>query len=67
MREYIVRETGYHATLKREIVGGLVRCKDCKYHCVFENHFYCKWHPFVDVNQDWYCADGERKDKEETK
>ena len=31
MNEYIVRETGYPGTLKQEIVGELVRCKDCKH------------------------------------
>ena len=33
--EYIVRETGYPGTLKQEIVGELVRCKDCKYHAIY--------------------------------
>lgn len=31
MNEYIVRETGYPGTIKQEIVGELVRCKDCKH------------------------------------
>ena len=30
-REYIVRETGFPGMLKKEIVGELVRCKDCKH------------------------------------
>lgn len=36
--EYIVRETGYPGTLKQEIVGELVRCKDCKYCAIY--HYY---------------------------
>lgn len=29
MAEYIVRETGYPGAVKQEVVGELVRCKDC--------------------------------------
>lgn len=31
VREYIVREIGFPGVLKQEIVGEIVRCKDCKY------------------------------------
>lgn len=31
MSEYIVRETGYPGTLQQNVVGELVRCKDCKW------------------------------------
>lgn len=49
-------------------VDEVIRCKDCKYRMteLFNDKktmYYC---PFVDrytVN-DWYCADGERKDNE---
>ena len=44
----------------------LVRCKDCK-HCYFadnripsEQGYVCGRNG-IDVTQDWYCADGERK------
>ena len=73
MSEYIVRETDCGLATKQEIVGELVRCKEC-------NHFKrdiscvgvygerktntCEWHGFADVKPDWYCADGERKDNE---
>lgn len=30
-KEYIVRETGYPGAVKQEVVGELVRCKDCKH------------------------------------
>ena len=29
-REYIVRETEYQDATKQELVGELVRCRDCK-------------------------------------
>lgn len=67
MSEYIVRETGYPGTLKTEIVGELVRCKDCQEweHLLIDEDgdSYC---PVVDhyISGDWYCADGERKDDE---
>ena len=31
MAEYIVREMGYPGMLKQEIVGELVRCRECRY------------------------------------
>ena len=31
MNEYIVRETAYPLAVKQEVVGELVRCKDCRY------------------------------------
>lgn len=36
MAEFIVRETGYPGAVKQEVVGELVRCKDCKW-------FYGEW------------------------
>lgn len=48
----------------------VVRCKDCKYSDDYYNDgsCYCKhperemWH--IGTNWNWYCADGERKEKE---
>lgn len=42
----------------------VVRCKDCKYSAVdFENMRYCKFVTYYNhVPDDWFCADGERKD-----
>jgi hypothetical protein len=44
----------------------VVRCKDCE-HCYFasnrvpdERSYACEKHG-IDVTQDWYCADGERR------
>lgn len=31
MAEYIVKETGYPGTLSHEVVGELIRCRDCEY------------------------------------
>lgn len=67
MSEYIVRETGYPGAIKQEIVQELVRCKDCRhffrddmgnvvvYRCEL-NH--------EDMRDDFYCADGERRENE---
>lgn len=78
MSEYIVRETGYPGTIKQEIVQELVRCKDCRYY--YRHEFFGKPYFTCDIaNQymtgdiigvgfeppeDWYCADGERRDDE---
>lgn len=70
MAEYIVRETGYPMATKQEVVGELVRCRDCiwwdtrypygtlvpnAYHCKTNDRFYSAEH---------FCAYGERKDDE---
>lgn len=36
MAEFIVLETGYPGAVKQEVVGELVRCKDCKYYIPYE-------------------------------
>ena len=40
----------------------LVRCRDCKHRTELTT---TKWHPCVDmaVNDDWFCADGERREE----
>lgn len=64
MAEYIVRETGYPGTIKQEIVGELVRCKDCRH---WHDEGYCnKWdngpgHPEVWEND--FCSFGERREE----
>ena len=42
----------------------VVLCKDCKYSAVdYENRRYCKLVTYYNhVPDDWFCADGERKD-----
>ena len=70
MSEYIVRETGYPGAVMQEVVGELVRCKDCV--CGEERvdknrltYLFCTFaqHPTVKHN---YCVWGERKDDDET-
>lgn len=60
MSEYIVRETGYPGAVKQEIVGELVRCKDCKYwrvdDCKNDKHGYCP------ISENDFCSRGERED-----
>ncbi len=40
----------------------VVRCKDCHWRTGLEEH--TAWHPCDEmaVNDNWFCADGERKD-----
>lgn len=65
MSEYIVRETGYPGTIKQEIVGELVRCKDCRW---WEQEqpgmVYCPNTVGSWVEDDWYCKGGEKRDVE---
>lgn len=61
MNEYIIRETGYPGAVKQEIVGELVRCKDCK-HRERDEIFNQSWCKGRRVREDFFCADGERKD-----
>ena len=60
MSEYIVRETGYPGAVKQEVMGELVRCKDCKY---FDGQELCNRH-FIFVGNDtsFFCRDGKWKD-----
>lgn len=37
----------------------VVHCKDCKHRDKYSSH-YCPWHGLINVNDDWFCADGER-------
>lgn len=70
MSEYIVRETGYPGAIQQEIVGELVRCKDCRWHEVSKlkqdgtDDKRCKPDLCVLYNrrapEDYYCADGEK-------
>ena len=59
MREYIVQEIDCGLATKHEIVGELVRCKDCAYQkdCAF-----AEW---LGRNGNGYCSCGERKDDEQ--
>lgn len=64
MSEYIVREIDCGLTTKQEIVGELVRCKDCKWGKETCGNIEC----FVDLNAPseyhgyyWYCPNGEKR------
>lgn len=58
-KEYIVelREEEADELMDEHWVGDLVRCKECKHyktiHCTCDG--CC-------ISDDWYCADGERKE-----
>ena len=63
MAEYIVRETGFPGTLKKEVVGEIVRCKDCKWMDVF---CCCtKFNVVIATKSTFFCALGERRDNAE--
>ena len=57
-REYIIRETTYPDATKQELIGELVRCKDCKSF----SHGYCRFHDAKFVRPNGYCYWGELKD-----
>ena len=50
------------AMIDRTPTIDIVRCKDCKYRTEL---FDTRWHPCTSVptNADWFCADGERKER----
>lgn len=64
MSEYIVRETGYPGAIEQEIVGELVRCKDCQW---WERDSQPRYHSDerpcnilgMGTPPEWFCADGE--------
>lgn len=63
VREYIVREVWYPGAVKQELVGELVRCKDCKWGEEKFGNIECN----VDMNvppeyhgYEWFCPNGER-------
>lgn len=62
-REYIIRETTYPDATKQELVGELVRCRDCKRWDKYHNEQIgeCKW-TFRVTKAEGYCNYGERKD-----
>lgn len=66
MSEYIVRETDCGLATKQEIVGELVRCKDCKHYRSVAGYIdgYChmaEWYRRYQYPDD-YCSRGERKE-----
>lgn len=66
MSEYIMRESGYPGTLSHEVVGELIRCKDCK-HWEGEKRGRFWYFEQCSLNQhiascDDYCSFAERKE-----
>ena len=67
MMERIYEETNSGKIIPK---GELVRCKDCKYYHAYEceNDYVlrrirdCGCNPPFDVDPDWFCADGERRE-----
>lgn len=71
MAEYIVKESGYPGTLSHEVVGELIRCRDCKYYeqfipCVGGTYNGCGvWLDDgnqIEVEPNGYCSYAERKE-----
>ena len=62
-REYIVRETGFPGMLKKEIVGELVRCKDCKHRDTANGLCEGRGWPMQLVPDDGFCDKGERSEE----
>jgi len=62
VREYIVCETYYPLTNgKKEVVGELVRCRDCKYNPSKDEWIHCDQVTWWNSPDD-YCSKGKRKD-----
>lgn len=62
MSEYIIRETGYPGTLKQEIVGELVRCKNCKW---WEHGTCIRFGIRMSRAWDDYCSYGRERQREQ--
>lgn len=73
-REYIIRETTYPDATKQELIGELVRCKNCKsyedvhwenvdkFPVIVANHVCMKWGKGCQTDPDGYCFLAEQKD-----
>lgn len=65
--EYIVRETSYQGATKQEVIGKLVRCRDCIYYN--RSELWGRSWNFCDYSENCYeesdyCSYGERKTAE---
>lgn len=60
MTEYIVKETSYSLGTRQEIIGELIRCKDCKY---FKDSDECFFSTAV-TSDDGFCHWAERRTDE---
>ena len=55
-REYIIRETTYPDATKQELIGELVRCKDCLHNRACEIQYHAQ------AGDLFFCGAAERKD-----
>ena len=65
MREYIVPvgDKGNMNMIENELhLQQLIRCKDCNHFEPDGIYTICYRHNGLSPNDDWYCADGERKE-----
>ena len=63
--EYIVKigeKINFDGSFPTESVTELVRCKDCKHRNGYECNHIMLGNTKCGVKDDWFCADGERKD-----
>ena len=58
MDEYIIKETAYPFANRQEIVGELIRCKDCKYYIKSESYCDCLGITISDLD---FCSFAERR------
>lgn len=68
IREYIIKISD--EIMEEEIADRpqeLVRCKDCQRRAKCGGLYYCTVHESIYPNDDWFCADGERKSLMDTK
>lgn len=42
----------------------VVRCQNCKHSAKWKRGLWCTWHDDMYATEDYFCADGERKDNE---
>lgn len=42
----------------------VVRCQNCKYSAEWERGLWCTWHGDMYARENYFCADGKRKDEE---
>ena len=67
--DYIVRETNYPDATKQEVIGELVRCRDCRYYgntfglsAGADSERWCFLLGLVGAfDKDDYCSHGERR------
>ena len=63
VKEFIIRETTYLLATKQEVVGELVRCKDCKYYS--RELVHCRELGLMCLDND-YCCRAERRTDAQT-